>query len=165
MDPTSSHNWIWYKGYLITEQQKLELDIMYNDKPVFLHQVNVYGLSHDFIDRGMGDKYYEYHSKGFFGAVIRSEKPLQRINKEEVVVVVHARHSNGSFHGVNIDFIPKDSTRIDRYDIDPETLPLVDMQLMTNPGNIVINDQASLASLFFHDHQDKESVIINFVEK
>lgn len=138
---------------------------MYNDKPVFLHEVSVYGLSHDFIDRGKGDKYYEYHSKGFFGAVIRSEEPLQRMDGQEVVVVVHTRYSNGSFHGINIDFIAKYSNRIDKYNIETDELPRVDMELRTNPGNIVINDTASLASLFFHDHEDKKSVIINFVEQ
>lgn len=138
---------------------------MSNDTKAFLYNVNVMGLGSEFIDRGIGDKYYEYESKNFFGAVIRSHEPLMRIDGEDQVMVIHTRYTDGKFCGVNIDIIPPDHSRVDKYDIKPKRIPLVDLQIRNNPGNIVINDTESLTSLFFHDHQNRKTTIINVVKK
>jgi hypothetical protein len=136
---------------------------MKDNRSIFLYTVNVHGLSQDFIDKGKGDKYYEYESKGFYGAVIRSEEPLQRLQGERVVLIVHPRYSDGSFQGTNIDIVPRGSRKIHEYDIDITELMHVQMEVKKNPGNIVINGKPTLTSLFFHDHYDKETTIINFV--
>lgn len=135
----------------------------------FLYNVNLTELSKHFKEYaqpGESGKYYQYVSKNFYGAVIRSQISLASLDRELVVVSVRLKGRSSekqTVTGIKIDFMELNDTRLESYNLDPDDLETVDIRLTTNiPGNIILNPDPSAAGAYFYKRSDGFSMI-NFV--
>lgn len=142
---------------------------MYNKQnPTFKYIVNTYRIAQDFKEHNRKGTYITYVSKSFYGAILRSKQPIVRLDGDPVAISVRLKGRGGkgqTVTGVKIDLIPKSDSRIEKYGIDWDALPEVDIKVNSNAaGNIFLNKQPALLSAFFYKDREGSSVI-NFVEK
>jgi len=135
--------------------------------PTFRYQVNADFIADHFREHNRNGKYITYVSKYFYGAVIRSEIPLVRLDNSTVAISVRLKGHGGrkqNVTGIKIDIMPYDDERLKKYNIAPSELPAVDMQIVNIPGNILLNAEPTLLTAFFYKRKDG-STVINFVEQ
>lgn len=141
------------------------MKISYNKEyPTFLFTVNVNEIGQHFREHDVTGKYFNYVSKYFYGAVIRSKKSLHVIDGQTVVMSVRYRQRPGeAATGIKIDLIETNDRRISEYGISPATLPKVRMEVTAGvKQNIILNPEPTLLTAFFYEN-DNGSSFINFI--
>lgn len=135
----------------------------------FTTTVNLHYLQKFFKENAEPSKdspYYQYVSKNFYGAVIRSQKTLENLDLTQIVVNIRLKgrgNSQQTVTGVKIDFMQMDDPRLQEYGINPSELQAAEMRVIANiPGNTVLNPVHTLTTMFFYTRKDGTS-IINFV--
>jgi hypothetical protein len=137
-----------------------------NAAPTFLYRVNVNELSRHFKEISTPSDespYYQYGSKRFFGAIIRSQISLVRLDNELVTISVRLKGRNGqgqTVTGVKIDLITDDDPRIERYGLRPEKMPVVRIRVQANiKNNIILAPDPILAGVFIYRTREGASLI------
>lgn len=128
--------------------------------PSFQYTVNANYISKHFKEFSRSGKYYSYVSKDFYGAVIRSKKPLFAIDADNVVMAIRYKGHGRDVTGIKIDLIEFGDDRIEEYDLTPGRLPRVTMEVESNiPNNLIINPEPTLLTCFFYKNKEGSSII------
>ncbi len=134
----------------------------------FLYTIDANKIGNHFKEHSTSGKYNSYVSKYFYGAVIRSRRPLYSLDGKQVVMNVRPKGRGGNGQtvtGIKIDLIELGDERIEKYGIEIKDLPAVEMQITSNiKQNIILNPTPALLNAFFYKDKDGSS-IINIVEK
>lgn len=134
--------------------------------PTYITTVNVHQLGQHFKEISEPDHrndYYQYASKYFYGAVIRSKISLLTADQRKMVVSVRLKGRSGqgqTVTGVKIDFIAPEDPRIEKYGIRINELQEVMIDIQSGIKNtFLIQPKPAEADVFFYDNEDGSAVI------